>query len=41
MRHDLLREYLPNPRDFDGWHLLNDSDAINALLRLEGGWRPR
>ena len=19
MRHDLLREYLTNPRDFDGW----------------------
>ncbi len=23
MRHDLLREYLPNPRDFDGWLMAN------------------
>ena len=35
MRHDLLREYLTNPRDFDGWLKANVFvGSIMAVLVL-------
>jgi hypothetical protein len=35
MRHDLLREYLTNPRDFDGWLKANVFvGSIMAVLIL-------
>ena len=37
MRHDLLREYLTNPRDFDGWlkaNVLVGSIVAVAILTM-------
>ena len=47
MRHDLLRKYLTNPRDFDGWLKANVLVGFNRGCRhpddgvsfpLFGGW---